>query len=81
MSDVPLPDEALDRERTYGRLRSAIANLSEVQQQVLSFYLDGELSLQQIGVILEIPAATVRSHLHRAKEALKTELISVQTER
>jgi len=73
-SGAPGPDEMIGAEQTRRRLRAAIATLSEAQQQVLALYLDEELSLEQIGAILDMPAATVRSHLHRSKELLKHKL-------
>lgn len=73
-SDEEGIDERLATEQTRRRLRATIATLSEAQQQVLALYLDDELSLEQIGAILGLPATTVRSHLHRAKEILKQRL-------
>lgn len=70
-SDAHAPDLALAEQQTRRRLRMAIGQLNEAQQQVLSLYLDEELTLEQIGVILNLPAATVRSHLHRAKDQMK----------
>lgn len=65
-------DEALVAEQSRRRLRRAIRQLSDQQQQVIGLYMDSELSFNEIAAILGMPAATVRSHLHRAKESLKT---------
>lgn len=43
---------------------------------VLLFYRE-QLSCQEIGEILEMPAATVKSHLHRARSRLK-DMLSVE---
>lgn len=67
-------DEQVIQNQLRKKLRQAIANLTDIQQQVLALYLDSELSLEEIALILAIPAVTVRSHLHRAKENLKLEL-------
>ncbi len=58
-------------------LRSAIRELSEIQQEVLWLILDEDLKLDEIALILEIPLGTVKSHVHRAKEQLKVKLSNV----
>lgn len=73
-SSSPSLEEDMIQSQEVRDLRRAIAQLSEVQQQVLGLYLDGDLSLESIGAILNMPAATVRSHLHRAKATLAEKL-------
>jgi RNA polymerase sigma factor (sigma-70 family) len=46
---------------------------------VLRFYED--LSFAQIGLILNCPESTARSHVHRALEVLRTRLIESETSR
>lgn len=49
----------------------AVDSLSPPQKSaVLLFYREGR-SCQEIGVVLGIPAVTVKSHLHRAREKLR----------
>lgn len=49
----------------------AVDRLSPPQKTaVLLFYREGK-SCQEIGVVLGIPAVTVKSHLHRARERLR----------
>ncbi|MFN0137333.1 MAG: RNA polymerase sigma factor [Phycisphaerae bacterium] len=49
----------------------AVDKLSAAQKTaVLLFYREGK-SCQDIGVVLGIPAVTVKSHLHRAREKLR----------
>ena len=49
----------------------AVAKLSPPQKSaVLLFYREGK-SCQEIGVVLGIPAVTVKSHLHRGREKLR----------
>ena len=49
----------------------AVDKLSPPQKSaVLLFYREGQ-SCQEIGVVLGIPAVTVKSHLHRAREKLR----------
>jgi RNA polymerase sigma-70 factor (ECF subfamily) len=50
---------------------TAVDQLSPPQKSaVLLFYREGK-SCQEIGVVLGIPAVTVKSHLHRAREKLR----------
>jgi RNA polymerase sigma-70 factor (ECF subfamily) len=50
---------------------SAVDQLSPPQKSaVLLFYREGK-SGQEIGLVLGIPAVTVKSHLHRAREKLR----------
>lgn len=50
---------------------AAVEQLSPPQRSaVLLFYREGK-SCQDIGVVLGIPAVTVKSHLHRARERLR----------
>jgi RNA polymerase sigma-70 factor (ECF subfamily) len=52
-------------------LRLAIASLNRPEQDVLTLVIEKELSLVQIGHILDMPLNTIKSHVHRAKENLK----------
>jgi RNA polymerase sigma-70 factor (ECF subfamily) len=78
-SHSPLEEQMMQSQELRD-LKSAIGQLSEVQQQVIGLYLDGDLSLENIGAILEMPSATVRSHLHRAKSILSEKLKGVENE-
>lgn len=54
----------------------AVDELSPAQKSaVLLFYREGK-SCQEIGQVLDMPAVTVKSHLHRAREKLRTILRS-----
>jgi RNA polymerase sigma-70 factor (ECF subfamily) len=56
---------------------AAVDKLSPPQKSaVLLFYREGQ-SCQEIGVVLGIPAVTVKSHLHRAREKLR-QLLSAE---
>ena len=53
---------------------SAVDQLTEVQRSaVVLFYREGK-SCQEIGRVMDIPAVTVKSHLHRAREKLRKTL-------
>jgi RNA polymerase sigma-70 factor, ECF subfamily len=56
---------------------TAVDKLTPPQKStVLLFYREGK-SCQEIGVVLGIPAVTVKSHLHRAREKLR-QLLSLE---
>ena len=58
-----------DEERD--ELRCAVEKLPQVQKEVVrSFYFD-DLTYEQISKKMKLPINTVRSHLFRAKAALK----------
>lgn len=76
LTDQPTSDihRQLEEQAEVKKLRSAINQLTEVQQQVLHLYLDEELTVKDIGLILKMPEGTVKSHIHRAKADLKMAL-------
>ena len=54
--------------------------MTETQKaSVMLFYREG-LSCQEIGGVLNMPTATVKSHLHRARQRLKEKLEPVLAE-
>jgi RNA polymerase sigma-70 factor (ECF subfamily) len=73
---TPALEDRDDKER----LRAAVARLKPVEQDVILLLLDKDLSLEEIGKLLDLPLGTVKSHVHRAKESLKTLLGSRSAE-
>lgn len=63
--------ERLEKLSEAARLRAAIKHLPLVQQDVIYFYFDEEMTSREIGEALAMPENTVKSHLHRAKETLR----------
>lgn len=59
-------------------LRAAIGRLPLVEQEVLALVIDEDLSIQEISTILEIPAGSVKSHIHRAKARLRQDPILME---
>ena len=53
-------------------LRASIKKLPKQSQQVLSLFYIEELSIRQIGKILNVPDGTIKSRLFAAREKLKT---------
>jgi RNA polymerase sigma-70 factor, ECF subfamily len=70
----PLPDRAAEQSELRGRLDAAMAQLPEKQRAAVQlFELEG-FSGAEIAEILEIPAGTVRYHLHQARQSLRDAL-------
>jgi RNA polymerase sigma-70 factor (ECF subfamily) len=55
-------------------LARAIRGLPPMHRAVVHLFYREEMSVEEIGVILDIPAGTVKSRLHHAREALRREL-------
>jgi RNA polymerase sigma-70 factor (ECF subfamily) len=77
------PDVALslanseEAQRLRDLIWTAVERLSPPQKSaIVLFYREGQ-SCQEIGVVLGIPAVTVKSHLHRAREKLR-QMLSVE---
>lgn len=73
-SQTPEPPEQVHSQQIQKRLRAAMIELSEIQQEVLCLVLDQDLGTKEISSILGQPEGTVKSHLYRAKESLKEKL-------
>jgi RNA polymerase sigma factor (sigma-70 family) len=66
-------DERLDAAGVSERLRAAVRALPDLQREVLLLVAWEDLAPSEVAVVLAIPAATVRSHLHRARRTLSTD--------
>jgi RNA polymerase sigma-70 factor (ECF subfamily) len=69
VSDVDLERTVISQEMVH-RVRQYIKNLSDIEQQVLSLFVDDELTIVEIGKILKVPDGTIKSHIFRAKQKL-----------
>ena len=82
-SNVEVPATSLESEEA-GRLKqliwSAVERLSAPQRASLLLFYRHEFSCQEIARVLQLPVATVKSHLHRARNRLR-ELLERMTER
>jgi RNA polymerase sigma-70 factor (ECF subfamily) len=72
--DRERPDERFERNVLSEKIRTAIANLSEVLREVVVLRYFEEFSYRQIASILDCPAGTVMSRLSRAKAELREAL-------
>lgn len=62
------------REETAETVRQAIEHLPEAQREVLILFEYEELSLKEIGAVLNLDTGAVKSRLFRARESLKMQL-------
>jgi len=70
----PLPDQVLKRTRLRARLDEALAELSEVQREIVLLHDYEGWKHREIAERLDMPSGTVRSHLHFARKALRKRL-------
>ena len=70
----PTPERATETSELRARLEAAMAVLPEVQREIVLLHdLEG-WKHREIAERLELPAGTVRSHLHFARKALRAAL-------
>ena len=73
-SRAPTPERETERSELRGRLGAALDALPQVQREIVLLHdLEG-WKHREIAERLEIPAGTVRSHLHFARKALRDAL-------
>lgn len=73
-SDDPLPDELVVREEEEKWLQAEIGQLPEKYRTAIILKYIEDLSLKEISAILGIPVATVKTRIHRGREALRERL-------
>ena len=54
------------------KVRDKMKSLSGIEQQVLSLFVDEDLTLNEISLITQMPEGTIKSHIFRAKKKLIT---------
>jgi RNA polymerase sigma-70 factor, ECF subfamily len=73
-SSAEAPDEQMVRAETCERLRGAVSRLAEPERAVVLAYYVGEMSVAEISRALNVPEGTVKTRLHRGRQALRKEL-------
>lgn len=68
------PSEAMEREEARSRVQAALARIDPEDRALLLMREMEGLDYSRIAQVLEVPVGTVRSRLHRAREALRAEL-------
>ena len=68
------PEEQFIKQSRQEQVRAAIQELTPAQADVITLYYIREYDYAEIAEILQMPMGTVKSHLYRAKQALKHRL-------
>ncbi|CAG9623281.1 RNA polymerase sigma factor SigW [Sutcliffiella rhizosphaerae] len=73
-ADVALPEEEVESMELQGEIQRQILKLPDKYRSVIVLKYIDELSLLEISEILEIPVGTVKTRIHRGREALRQQL-------
>lgn len=73
------PLAGIDRDRIRMRVQVAIGRLAPLPRTIVSLYHLQGLSTAEIAMVTDLPAGTVKSHLFRARQTLKTWLTDEET--
>ena len=69
-----LPEEEVERMEMQERIQYEIGRLPDKYRSVIILRYIEELPLQEIGDILELPLGTVKTRVHRGREALRKQM-------
>lgn len=69
-----LPEEEVERMEMQERIQYEISRLPDKYRSVIILRYIEELPLQEIGDILELPLGTVKTRVHRGREALRKQM-------
>ncbi|GAA0500519.1 RNA polymerase sigma factor SigW [Salinibacillus aidingensis] len=72
--DEPLPEEKVESMELNDYIQKQILSLPEKYRSVISLRYVDDLSLQEISEALEMPMGTVKTRIHRGREALRKKL-------
>ncbi len=70
----PGPETLVETRETLQALAQAVSSLPQPYRIVIALRYDAEMSYEEISQALNLPTNTVRTHLHRAKAALRQAL-------
>ncbi|RFU69970.1 RNA polymerase sigma factor SigW [Peribacillus saganii] len=73
-SDIPLPEDELETLELQETIQAQIIKLPEKYRSVIVLKYIEELSLKEISDILDLPIGTVKTRIHRGREALRNQL-------
>ena len=68
------PDDEYDGADGHALLRSLVEALPEAQRLALTLYYYEERAVAEVAAMLGLPEATVKTHLHRGRQALRGRL-------
>jgi RNA polymerase sigma-70 factor (ECF subfamily) len=73
-SNTPLPEQELESLELHETVQKEILKLPEKYRSAIVLKYIEELSLNEISEILELPLGTVKTRIHRGREALRQQL-------
>ena len=73
-ADGALPEDELETMELQATIQQEILKLPDKYRTVIVLKYIDELSLKEIGDILDIPIGTVKTRIHRGREALRKQL-------
>ncbi|MCA1032941.1 RNA polymerase sigma factor SigW [Bacillus timonensis] len=73
-ADVPLPEDEVESMELQETIQAEILKLPDKYRSAIVLKYIEELSLKEIGEILDLPVATVKTRIHRGREALRKQL-------
>ncbi|WP_170006003.1 RNA polymerase sigma factor SigW [Bacillus fonticola] len=76
-ANVEKPEEVIERSEMQQLIHKEIVNLPEKYRAVIILKYLKECSLQEISEMLELPLGTVKTRIHRGREALRKQLRTV----
>lgn len=71
VSEMPSPDEVANEESVHNALKRGITTLSEREKTVVALYYDRELTLREIGAVLEVSESRVSQMLTAIAKKLR----------
>src|SRR3954464_9790366 len=73
-ADIRMPEEEVESLELQECIQAAITKLPEKYRSVIVLKYIEELSLKEISEILDLPVGTVKTRIHRGREALRKQL-------
>ncbi|UOQ87508.1 RNA polymerase sigma factor SigW [Gracilibacillus salinarum] len=73
-AEDPLPDQEVESLEMQSYIQNEIMQLPAKYRSIIALRFIDELSLKEISEILEIPVGTVKTRIHRGREALRKRL-------
>ncbi|MEK5322856.1 RNA polymerase sigma factor SigW [Aeribacillus sp. FSL M8-0254] len=73
-SDIAMPEKEVEAIELQETIQKEILKLPDKYRSVIVLRYIEELSLQEIAEILELPVGTVKTRIHRGREALRKQL-------
>ena len=79
-ADEQLPEDVITQMELQDRIQYEISRLPDKYRSVIVLKYIEELSLQEISEILDMPLGTVKTRIHRGREALRKQLNNLYEE-